>query len=378
MTQYDYTKAVVVIPRLWAEIIAANLSSATLKDIQYSAPDSLAIIFNQELSGDDETALGTVVSDHDGTPLPEYPKFCCRCGSFFVHLGLSEPTVCPFCGSDNIVVNPLAADCGICSKAIEGMRGFQLSRTLPPTEDYTVELGNFVKGSGSHTLIVGVSVCSANYAVSKIFFIAVGYNETGGNWREVIGLKSSGDFASNDFGLDVKVTQNTCYLRLRRKGGAQSGVHKVKILDVGYGDATWTETSETGSDTPPNYYQGTLLEARDGIIYAFGALDMQNKQIKNAGGIHKTGNYTGNGTSQSVDVGFQPKIVKIFRWNETYPNKAEKNDQMDGDDYLRTNSDGTPYIDFANGITLTETGFDLGSDSTINSDGNTYYWEAYG
>ena len=109
-----------------------------------------------------------------------------------------------------------------------------------------------------------------------------------------------------------------------------------------------------------------------------GQCGQTNRMIQNAGGIHKTGTYTGNGTSQSITVGFQPKILRIFRWNETYPNQALKNDQMAGDDYLRINSDGTPVIDLANGITLTSTGFDLGSDSTINSDGNTYYWEAYG
>ena len=109
-----------------------------------------------------------------------------------------------------------------------------------------------------------------------------------------------------------------------------------------------------------------------------GEIDFQDNKIKNVDGIHKTGNYTGNGTSQSIDVGFQPKTLKIIRWNETYPCEAQKNDQMQGDDYLRINSDGTPVIDLANGITLTETGFDLGSDSTINADGNTYYWEAYG
>lgn len=380
MTSYPYTKESVNIDRLTAEIEADETIVTDLLGVSWTSPDVLSIDFDGELTQDEETALDTVVSAHDGTPLPEHNSFCCRCANRFTTMALTPPTTCPYCDCDNIISNPLEECDGICAKALEHMRGFSMSRTLPPTENYTVELGNFVKGSGSHTLLIGATVCSANFAVSKIFLVAVGYNETGGNWREVIGVKSSGEFAENDFALDVSVIQNTCYLRLRRGGGAQSGTVAVKIVDIGFGDATWTETSETGTDTPPTYYQGTLMEARDGIVYVFGNIDMQNRSINNVSNLQSTSEkdqangYAGLGADSKINSAQLPAIaiVDIFtaaneteqlaltvqkgdvcvRTDEskTYINKTGNNTSMDDWEYLQSPTDAVQSVDGRTGV----------------------------
>ena len=87
----------------------------------------------------------------------------------------------------------------------------------------------------------------------------------------------------------------------------------------------------------------------------------------------KTGSYTGNGTSQSIAVGFNPKIIKIY--NTSAPEFMLKNDQFVDDDFLKI--EATRFIlKTANGITLTTTGFDLGSSSVINNNAVSYLYEA--
>jgi len=102
MTDYPYTKTPVDVPRLRLEILAEDLITKTLNGVSFSTPNSLNISFTETLSGEEETALDAVVTAHDGSSVPVYARYCEKCRCYFVHYGLSAPTVCPHCGSSNI------------------------------------------------------------------------------------------------------------------------------------------------------------------------------------------------------------------------------------------------------------------------------------
>lgn len=118
-TKYSYSKTPVNVTKLSLEIEAEGFTP-TLEWIDYQSPPTLDIWFDDALSGPEETALGTLVTNHDGNPPTSYPRFCMSCMRHFTVLGISAPTTCPYCGSSSIkadtppfpfeIENALAAD----------------------------------------------------------------------------------------------------------------------------------------------------------------------------------------------------------------------------------------------------------------------------
>lgn len=93
-----------------------------------------------------------------------------------------------------------------------------------------------------------------------------------------------------------------------------------------------------------------------------------------------SGSYTGNGGTQAVTVGWQPKAVVIMgsRSSGSTTTRAAsfKTDTMPGDGFMRVGS-GSAWV-LSNGITLTGSGFSLGSLNYLNRNGWTFYWLAFG
>jgi len=82
-----------------------------------------------------------------------------------------------------------------------------------------------------------------------------------------------------------------------------------------------------------------------------------------------TGSYTGNGASQSITVGWQPKHIIII---SDKGKVSIKNDFMPDDDFSHNGTWET-----TGGITITSTGFDVGDINGINKKNDTFYWTAY-
>ena len=97
-------------------------------------------------------------------------------------------------------------------------------------------------------------------------------------------------------------------------------------------------------------------------------------------GISKVGSYTGNGTSQSISLGFQPRFLILK--NATSTEKWYVLDTVRGwnstsDAYLSLNTD---YAQVSSNIfgDPTSTGFDIsGSDNWNNANGETFIYYAH-
>lgn len=90
--------------------------------------------------------------------------------------------------------------------------------------------------------------------------------------------------------------------------------------------------------------------------------------------IMEVGTYVGNGTSRPVDVGWQPALVVISASAGTVQ-QSYKTIDMPGDDYMACST--ASVFTTTNGITITSTGFSVGSGAGVNGNGNTYYWQAF-
>lgn len=118
-TKYSYSKTPVNVTKLTFEIEAEGFAP-TLEWVDYQDPPTLDIWFDDPLSGGEETALDTLVTNHDGAAPTEYTRYCICCTRHLTVLGISAPTACSYCGSTLIktdsapfpleIENALAAD----------------------------------------------------------------------------------------------------------------------------------------------------------------------------------------------------------------------------------------------------------------------------
>ena len=98
-------------------------------------------------------------------------------------------------------------------------------------------------------------------------------------------------------------------------------------------------------------------------------------------GVTRTvsGSYEGTGTAQSIQldkVGFKPKRVSVYRM-DTQQDLAEHIEGMADDSMLLTDgSTGARSLVTTAAITLTETGFSLGTNAGVNNNGDTYRYFA--
>lgn len=85
------------------------------------------------------------------------------------------------------------------------------------------------------------------------------------------------------------------------------------------------------------------------------------------------GSYTGNGTAQTTNTSFAPDLVTIKG------NTTEYGVWSTSLDYNLTHYFALSAVGFATGITsMTSSGFAVGAHTTVNTNGVTYEWTAYG
>lgn len=93
--------------------------------------------------------------------------------------------------------------------------------------------------------------------------------------------------------------------------------------------------------------------------------------------VIQTGSYTGNGTSQTITIGWQPAFIQACStrtaggpnqrgWATKLPNQATST-------AVKIQSTCVVTTDI---ITITATGFTVGADDSVNRSGETYHWWA--
>lgn len=133
-------------------------------------------------------------------------------------------------------------------------------------------------------------------------------------------------------------------------GSSQSGNIIQSIIENGF---------QVGTDNTVN---------ASGERYFFAAL-------KELAGAIKVGRYTGDGQDgrHITGVGFQPDAVLVKVAEETYTSRLRTSEEA-GDETLNFGTTGSPNSDEIQ--ELEEDGFELGTATSVNENGKTYYYLA--
>lgn len=143
-------------------------------------------------------------------------------------------------------------------------------------------------------------------------------------------------------------------------------------------DALSTTATITSLDTN-GFSVGSNAAANDNT-QTFQYFAFKGNAAATATGRYKmaVGSYTGNGTSQSVtSIGFQPDLVIIKHVDQATDQFAVWNSRMmpaANCAYFATNVANIT----SQCITLNSDGFSVGTSATVNTNADTYYWEAFG
>jgi hypothetical protein len=97
-------------------------------------------------------------------------------------------------------------------------------------------------------------------------------------------------------------------------------------------------------------------------------------------GYSKISDYTGNGSTQSINLGFEPRFVWLIPngQHNIYFTSLHK-DSNGFSKWIYPNITDTIYsgVHIGNGIKLTSTGFDIGNSSLVNDTNRSYYYLAF-
>ena len=138
---------------------------------------------------------------------------------------------------------------------------------------------------------------------------------------------------------------------------AGTGIALAELNDVDSNLAN--AVIDTGSTASP--HRSSLADA-DNPLAIMADIQVQIPRIK-------TGSYTGNGTSQSISIGFQPDWVQLYN----------DGDNTQSGVYIARGSTGRFFkVSGAANVTITPTGFTLNDGTNpINYLGNTYHYVAF-
>ena len=98
--------------------------------------------------------------------------------------------------------------------------------------------------------------------------------------------------------------------------------------------------------------------------------------------VTNCGSFTGNATSQSINVGFEPDLILIKSSAaasaviQTRMSWHRRSDSLINQESIGDASTPTG-ADTGGGVTITSTGFDVGGNSRVNGSAATIYWFAY-
>lgn len=125
---------------------------------------------------------------------------------------------------------------------------FEVSRVLPTVVNDFVELGNIQITNGTFAFQITCVVSDSDFSVAKIYLIIVSYSRYT-SWTEFLPFLDSGGYSSNNFCLDIRMSNETCFLRFRRSSGTKFGRIFAKLEYWTPSAAIFTETNLIGTDT---------------------------------------------------------------------------------------------------------------------------------
>lgn len=122
------------------------------------------------------------------------------------------------------------------------------TRAMPIVVNNYIDIGTFTITTGTHNLVLALTVDESSFSVAKQYVLTTQYDETAGVWKVVRPLSDSGPYSTaSNFELLAKQSFTVLSLRIRRTLGTVIGTATVRIWNQGLTDA-FTTSSATGTD----------------------------------------------------------------------------------------------------------------------------------
>lgn len=143
-------------------------------------------------------------------------------------------------------------------------------RNLSTTVNDWTEFVNIGIWNGACTIHMDVTQSEGGSSVSKAYVISRNYYYTNGNWHICNPISSSGDYAGNDWRLDMQNNYGDCKFRFVRVSGVDNNLNVAAVItvtgDPGHLPAI-TELNTTGSGaTTSGFYMGSVLTQCKGSV----------------------------------------------------------------------------------------------------------------
>jgi len=213
-------------------------------------------------------------------------------------------------GSLNVSGNVTASTSGLIAN--------QTFRTF--TKSLEIFQNNFshicdITGSNAYGFDLTVAQSVSGASICKYYTGTMQFNNTGGNWRRLIPLSSSGPSSGRDWAVDINVSNSLAQLRLVRTdatGGVTglAGFSCSIYVRNSIAPVIVTDNATVGLDaTSSGIYENTLLTQVDGRVGV--GTDAPSTSLDVAGDINASGNVIGSGLllNSSMRQIYNPTVV---------------------------------------------------------------------
>ena len=133
---------------------------------------------------------------------------------------------------------------------VTGSLGVYNYSVAVPSGTDAIELCSVTNPNFSTTVEIALTIHDAGYALSKRYLVPLQYDATANVWQKLLPITTSGPYAGNDAEVDVRVTGNITYFRIRRTAGATTGTAKIHVVVLGDPAGTTVATSSTTYSAP--------------------------------------------------------------------------------------------------------------------------------
>ncbi len=126
----------------------------------------------------------------------------------------------------------------------------EIARTTTPEPNVCTDIGYFNIPNGAVSFRLTLIVSDHNFSISKAYIVTTVFGGVDRGWLKLVPIKESVDNLINNCEIDIRVFQNTTYLRIRRSGSyGDNGTAIVRVEFTGSKNTYFEPTSEVVYDT---------------------------------------------------------------------------------------------------------------------------------
>lgn len=127
----------------------------------------------------------------------------------------------------------------------------QTTRTVPATNGDAVDIGSWSFTNGAGELEIIITIPSSGYSQSKRYIVPIRFDATGGGWKKVNAIASTGAYSGIDFDLEYNGASAVNAFRIRKTSGSTGGTAYITVIQQGVIADAFTPSTSTSTPAAP-------------------------------------------------------------------------------------------------------------------------------